>query len=135
MEHDFSKIIQELSSHESQLKAELDQLTSRTKVIAERLAKIQSAKSSLGGSRPATKQSKKHDKPNRKAPGQTVIEEVITKILREKNCVPMADLMQQVKSNLLANGQSRIGLKSLFAKAIASPKFKTDANQNMTISQ
>ncbi len=133
MEHDFSKIIQELSSHEIQLQAELEQLTSKTKVIADRLAQIQSAKSSLGGPRQTTKQSKKQDKQNRKAPGPTAIEEIITKILREKNSVPVADLMQQVKSNLLANGQSRIGLKSLFTKALTSSKFKTDANQNVAL--
>lgn len=133
MEHDLSKIIQELSSHETQLQAELKQLTSRTKVIADRLAQIQSAKSSLAGPRQTTKHSKKTDKQNRKAPGQTAIEEIITKILREKNSVPVADLMQQVRSNLLANGQSRIGLKSLFAKALTSPKFKTDQSQNVTL--
>jgi Na+-translocating ferredoxin:NAD+ oxidoreductase RNF subunit RnfB len=133
MEHDFSKIIQELSSHETQLKVELDQLTSRTKILADRLAQIQCAKSSLGGPRQTTKQSKKQDKQNRKAPGPTAVEEIITKILREKNSVPVADLMQQVKSNLLANGQSRIGLKSLFTKALTSPKFKTDQSQNVTI--
>ena len=49
MEQDLSKIIHDLSSHESQLKAELDQLTTRTKVITGRLTQIQSAMAALRG--------------------------------------------------------------------------------------
>jgi predicted nuclease with TOPRIM domain len=132
MENDITKIIQELSFHESQLKAELDQLTSRLNTIADRLTQIQTAKTALGGTHQA-KHRKKEDKQNRKAPGQSALEVIIEKILREKNRVPVTDLMQQVKSQLLANGQSRIGLKSLFEKAISSPKFKTDVNQNIAL--
>lgn len=132
MENDLTKIIQELSFHESQLKAELDELTSRLNTIADRLTQIQTAKTALGGTRQA-KHRKKEDKQNRKAPGQSALEVIIEKILREKKAVPVTDLMQQVKSQLLANGQSRIGLKSLFAKALTSSKFKTDANQNVVL--
>ena len=132
MEQDLTKIIHDLSSHESQLKAELDQLTTRTKVITGRLTQIQSAMAALRGTG-QVKQIKMDDKQNRKAPAQAAIEEIILKILRDKKSVAIVDLMQQVKSQLLANGQSRIGLKSLFTKALASAKFKTDQSQNMTL--
>ena len=132
MEHDLNKIIHDLSSHEAQLKAELNELTNRSKAISGRLTQIQSAMAALRGTS-QVKQFKMDDKQNRKAPAQAAIEEIILKILRDKKSVPIVDLMQQVKSQLLANGQSRVGLKSLFTKALASAKFKTDQSQNMTL--
>ena len=132
MEHDLSKIIQELSSHESQLKAELDELTSRTKAITGRLTQIQSAMSALRNTS-QVKQNKLAYMQNRKAPDQASIEEIILKILREKRSVPIVDLMQQVKSQLLAKGQSRLGFKSTFANALSSPKFKSDQSQNVSL--
>lgn len=132
MEQDLSKIIHELSSHESQLKAELDQLTTRTKVITGRLTQIQSAMAALRGTSQA-KQIKLEDKQTRSAPDQVEIEEIILKILREKKSVPIVDLMQHVKSQLLANGQSRLGLKSIFAKTLGNATFKTDQLQNVSL--
>ena len=132
MEHDLNKIIHDLSSHEAQLKAELNKLTNRSKAISGRLTQIQSAMAALRGTS-QVKQFKMDDKQNRKAPAQAAIEEIILKILRDKKSVPIVDLMQQVKSQLLANGQSRVGLKSLFTKALASAKFKTDQSQNVTL--
>ena len=49
MEQDLTKIINDLTSHESHLKTELDELTSRTKAIAGRLTQIQSAMAALRG--------------------------------------------------------------------------------------
>lgn len=132
MEQDLTKIINELSSHESKLNAELDELTSRTKVIAGRLNQIQSAMAALH-STSQVKHTKLGDKQNRKAPDQAAIEEIIFKILREKKSVLIVDLMQHVKSQLLSNGQSRLGLKSIFAKALSSPKFKSDQSQNASL--
>ena len=79
------------------------------------------------------KQIKMDDKQNRKAPAQAEIEEIILKILRDKKSLPIVDLMQHVKSQLLANGQSRLGLKSIFGKALSSPKFKSDQSQNVSL--
>ena len=132
MEQDLTKIIHDLSVHETQLKSELDQLTTRTKVITGRLTQIQSAMAALRGTGQA-KQDKIDDKQNRKAPTQAEIEDILLKILREKKSVPIIDLMQHVKSQLLANGQSRLGLKSIFAKALSSPKFKSDQSQNVSL--
>ena len=132
MEHDLAKIIQELSSHETQLKAELEELITKTKAITGRLTQIQSAMSALRNTS-QVKQNKLANMQNRKTPDQASIEEIILKILREKKSVPMPDLMRRVKSQLIANGQSRIGLKSLFTKALASAKFKTDQSQNVTL--
>ena len=132
MEQDLTKIIHELSVHETQLKTELDQLTTKTKAITSRLTQIQSAMVALRGTS-QVKQIKLADKKNRKAPDQASIEEIILEILREKKSVPIADLMEHVKSQLLANGQSRLGLKSIFAKILATTKFKTDHSQNVTL--
>ncbi len=134
MEQDLTKIIHELSVHETQLKSDLDQLTAKTKAITGRLLQIQSAMAALRGTG-KVKQIKIEDKHNRQAPAQSEIEEIILKILREKKSVPIVELMQQVKSLFLANGQSRLGLKPLFAKALASPKFKIDQSQNVSLSQ
>lgn len=133
MEQDLSKIIHELSSHESQLKAELDQLTTRTKAITGRLTQIQSAMAALRGTGHA-KQIKMEERQNRNVPTQAAIEEILIKILREKKSVSIVVLMQHVKSQLLANGQSRLGLKSLFKNALTSAKFKADQSQNVTLS-
>ena len=132
MEQDLTKIINELTSHESHLKDELDELTSRTKAISGRLTQIQSAMSALRGTS-QVKQFKMDDKQNRKVPAQAAIEEIILKILRDKKSVPIVDLMQQVKSQLLANDQSRLGLKSIFAKTLEDAKFKTDQSQNVSL--
>ena len=132
MEQDLTKIINELTSHESHLKAELDELTTRTKAISARLTQIQSAMAALRGTS-QVKPIKLVDKQNRKAPDQAAIEEIILKILRDKKSVPIVDVMQQVKSQLLANGQSRCGLKSIFAKALSSSKFKSDQSQNVSL--
>ena len=110
---DLTKIIHDLSSHESQLKSELDGLTTRAKAITGRLTQIQSAMAALR-STSQVKKIKMDDKQNRKVPAQAAIEEIILKILRDKKSVAIVDLMRQVKSQRLANGQSRIGLKSLF---------------------
>jgi hypothetical protein len=74
------------------------------------------------------------ERQNCKAPTQAAIEEILIKILREKKSVPIVDLLQHVKSQLLANGQSRLGLKSLFKTALTSAKFKADQSQNVTLS-
>ena len=79
------------------------------------------------------KQIKLDDKQIRKAPAQAEIEEIILKILRDKKSVPIVDLLQQVKSQLLSNGQSRLGLKSTFAKALSSPKIKSDQSQIVSL--
>ena len=130
MEHDLAKIIQELSSHETQLKAELEELITKTKAITGRLTQIQSAMSALRNTS-QVKQNKLANMQNRKTPDQASIEEIILKILREKRSVPIVDLMQQVKSQLLAKDQSRLGFKSTFANALSSPKFKSDQSQNV----
>ena len=132
MEQDLTKIIHELSVHETQLKSELDQLSTRTKTITGRLTQVQSAMAALRGTS-QVKQVKMVDKQNRKAPTQAEIEEIILKILRDKKNVPIVDLMEQVKSRLLANGQSRLGLKSILGKALSSPKFKSDQSQNVSL--
>ena len=132
MEQDLTKIIHELSVHETQLKSELDQLSTRTKTITGRLTQVQTAMAALRGTS-QVKQVKMVDKQNRKAPTQAEIEEIILKILRDKKNVPIVDLMEQVKSRLLANGQSRLGLKSILGKALSSPKFKSDQSQNVSL--
>jgi hypothetical protein len=135
MDVDITKIIEQLSSHELQLKAELDQLTSRAKEIADRLSQIQTAKAALSGKARTDqgRRAKSNTKKISKATTQSEIEGIITKILREKKSAPIAELFGHVKSQLLASGQSRLGLKSIFAKAISSSKFKTDESKNATI--
>ena len=132
MEYDLSKIDLELTSHETQLKAELEELTTKTKAIKWRLTQIQSAVAALRGSS-QVKQIKMEDKQNRKKPAQAEIEGIVLKILRDRKSVPIPDLIQQVKIQLVANGQSRTGLKSLLTKTIASSKFKTDQSQNIYV--
>jgi predicted nuclease with TOPRIM domain len=131
MEQDLINIINELTSHESHLKAELAQLTSKAKEIADRLSQIQTAKAALGGTGRTGlgKHAKANSKKDHRVPTQSEIEEIISTILREKKSVPVADLLHQVKSQLLANGQSRVGLKSLFAKAVT--KFESSAQNRL----
>lgn len=131
MDQDLTKIIHELAEHETQLKSEQEQIAAKLKAISGRLTQIQSAMSALRGSSPF-KPIKTSDSKNRIAPTQSAIEEIISRILREKKSVPQVELLQQVKSQLLANGQSRTGLKSTFAKALSSVKFKTDQSQNVS---
>ena len=132
MENELTKIIEDLSSHERLLESELEELSARAKAITTRLTKIQSAITALRGTTQG-KQKRIDEKPKGRIPTQSEIEEIIYKILREKKGVLTHELLQQVKSQLLANGKSRTGLKSLFIKAIANNKFKVDQSQQVTI--
>jgi DNA repair exonuclease SbcCD ATPase subunit len=132
VENELTKIIEDLSSHERLLESELEELSARAKAITTRLTKIQSAITALRGTTQG-KQKRIDEKPKGRIPTQSEIEEIIYKILREKKGVLTHELLQQVKSQLLANGKSRTGLKSLFIKAIANNKFKVDQSQQVTI--
>lgn len=134
MENELTKIIEDLSSHERLLKSELEDLSARAKAITTRLTKIQSAITALRGTTQG-KQKRIDEKPKGRTPTQSEIEEIIYKILREKKSVSTHELMQHVKSQLLAKGQSRTGLKSIFLKAVANNKFKVDpSNQVILVS-
>jgi len=83
MEHELTKIIQELSSHESQLAGELEELSNRMKKVSERLNQIVSAKNALQGSI-QTKLGKKSESPSRVAPSQIAIEEIFQKFFAKR---------------------------------------------------
>ncbi len=132
MEPELNKIIDDLSSHKELLESEFEDLSAQAKAITARLTKIQSAIIALRGTSQG-KQLRIDVKPKGRIPTQPEIEEIICKILREKKSVSTHELMQHVKSQLLANGKSRTGLKSLFLKAIANNKFKVDQSHQVTL--
>jgi hypothetical protein len=129
---ELNNIIDDLSSHEELLESELEELSARTEAITARLTQIQSAITALRGTNHGN-QLRNGVKRKGKTPSQSEIEEIICKILREKKSVLTHELLQQVKSQLLANGKSRTGLKLLFIKAIANSTFKVDQSQQVTI--
>jgi hypothetical protein len=132
VEQELTKIIEDLSSHERLLESELEDLSARANAITTRLTQIQSAITALRGTNHG-KQLRNGGKRKGRTPSQSEIEEIICKILREKKSVLIHELLQQVKSQLLANGKSRTGLKLLFIKAIANSTFKVDQSQQVTI--
>ncbi len=132
MEQDLTTIIHELSSHETELKTELEALTQKTMAISDQLNQIQTAIEALSGPK-LSKQGRNESKAMRKPMPQAVIENIITTILREQKTVPVADLLRLVKSRLLTTGHSRLGLKSLLSKTLSSTKFNVDQAENVTL--
>jgi hypothetical protein len=133
MNPSLDSIVSELTSHESQLKSELNVLTTETNKVSDRLTQIQSALAALRGASSA-KLLKNIASPKRKPATPEAVAEAIAKILQEQKSVPVSELLQLVKSRLLAIGYSRVGIKPLFAKALSNSKFKIDQSQNATLS-
>lgn len=132
MNPSLDSIVQELTTHESQLKSELNALTTETNKISDRLTQIQSALAVLRGASSA-KLLKNIASPKRKPATPESVAEAIAKILQEQKSVPVSELLQIVKSRLLAIGYSRAGIKPLFSKALSSSKIKIDQAQNATL--
>ncbi len=132
MNPSLDSIVSELTSHESQLKSELNALTIETNKISDRLTQIQSALAALRGASSA-KLLKSIASPKLKPATPESVAEAIAKILQEQKSVPVSELLQIVKSRLLAAGYSRAGLKPLFSRVLACSKFKTDQAQNATL--
>ncbi len=132
MEPDFAKIILELTSHEASLQVELDESNKKLAVLTERLNQVQSALSALRG-KLLIMQPMAKAKATRPTPTQISIDELVTKIVREKKAIQVPALLKLVKSHLLSQSQSRIGLKATLLKVLANNKFATDQNQNVTI--
>jgi hypothetical protein len=125
-------IVSELTSHESQLKSELNALTIETNKISDRLKQIQSALAALRGAS-TSKLTKNIALPKRKPASPESVADTIAKILQEQKSVPVSELLQHVRSQLLATGHTRTGLKPLFSKVLSSSKFKIDQAQNATL--
>jgi DNA gyrase/topoisomerase IV subunit A len=132
MDQDLTQVVAKLTEHESQLKNELNEITSKANAISKRLTQVQSALTALLGSDHSTKTCAKA-KPNGKAPTPAAIEETIVGILREKKGVQYSELFRMVKERITQRGHSRMGLKSHFSKIISNPKFKADQDSIVTL--
>jgi chromosome segregation ATPase len=133
MDQELTQVVAKLTEHESQLKNELNEITSKANAISRRLTQVQAALTALLGSAHSTKTGAKV-KQNEKAPTPTTIEETIVGILREKKGVQYAELLRMVKVRIGQCGYSRIGLKSHFSSIVSNPKFKTDKDSMVTLS-
>ena len=132
MDQELTQVVAKLTEHESQLKNELNEVTSKANAISRRLTQVQSALTALLGSDQSVKTGTKA-KQNRKAPTLSTIEETIVGILREKKGVQYTELFRMVKERITQGGYSRIGLKSTVSSIVSNSKFKTSQDSIVTL--
>lgn len=132
MDQELSKIVQELTVQESKLQGELEEASGRAKAYADRLGQVQQALSALRGTgqlRSTGVESKK----NRPTATPLEVENAVVAILKQRGNLSKSEVMNAVKSQVLAQGRSRAGFKPLFTKTIASSRFKIDHDEIVSI--
>ena len=132
---ELSEIIDNLTAHEASLTMELNDLSAKTKRVGERLKQIQSALSALRDGRPNAKPTRVGDPAQKKRRATpTIIQETATTVLSKHDRLPFEQLLNHVKSELLAHRLSRVGAKSLLADAIKKPAFTINPDQTISAS-
>ena len=121
------KIIEELRSHETQLKLQLAVLTGQASEVSEKLSQIQTAITALTGNACRVPSNMAVDGRS-KSLDATEIQHLIISMVRAKEPMTKDALFKSLQSRVLAQGRPKFGLKSKFDKAINSSKFETTAD-------
>lgn len=135
MQAELGDIIETLTAHEATLTMELGELSTHAKRVGEQLDQIQSALSALRDGKPSGKHPLRNGGAPRKKRTATpaVIQEIVTIVLGKHDQLVFDQLLDQVKSELLARGLSRVGVKSLLAETIKMPVFTVNPDQTVSI--
>tara|TARA_R110002073_G_scaffold328728_4_gene510357 strand:+ start:2629 stop:3033 length:405 start_codon:yes stop_codon:yes gene_type:complete len=131
MQAELGNKIETLTAHEATLTMELGNLSTQAKRVGEQLDQIQSALSSLRDGKSSGKHPLRNGGPVQKKRTTTpaIIQEIVTIALGKQDRL----LFDQVKSELLARGLSRVGVKSLLADAIRKPAFTVNSDQTVSV--
>ena len=121
------KIIEELRSHESQLKSQLAVLTGQVSEISEKLSQVKIAITALtGNTTRITSNSAVNGRS--KSLDANEIQQLLVAIVKGNEPITKDALFKSLQSRVLAQGRPKFGLKSKFEKAINSSKFETTAD-------
>jgi len=122
-----------LAVHEANLTLKLGDLSSQAKRVGDRLDQIQLALAALRDGKLNAKSTRGGDatqKTRRASP--TLVQELAMVVLTKKDCLSFDQLLDGVKSEMLARGLSRVGAKSLLAEVIAKPPFTMNPDQTVS---
>lgn len=134
VQKELTDIIENLVAHEAALTLELGNLSAQAKRVGEKLDQIQSALAALRNGKPNAKAVRGGgvaQKKRRASPA--VVHELALISLREHESLPFDELLDGVKSALLARGLSRVGAKPLLTEEIAKPPFKINPDQTVSV--
>ncbi len=126
-------INENLTVHEANLTLELGDLSAQAKRVGERLDQIQSALAALRDEKPNQNSTRGGDavqKKRRASP--SIVQELATVVLAKRDRLHFDQLLESVKSEMLARGLSRVGAKSLLAEAITKPPFTINPDQTVS---
>ncbi len=126
-------VIETLTAHEAALTMELGSLSAQAKRVGERLDQIQCALSSLRDGKATAKTSRTGNTSKRSTATPTAIQEIAAIVLSNHNSLPFDQLLGHVKSELLARGLSRVGVKSLLRDAIKKPAFTIHPDETISM--
>ncbi|WP_417377319.1 hypothetical protein [Gimesia maris] len=126
-------VIEKLTAHEATLTMELGNLSAQAKRVGDQLDQIQSALSALRDGKPMAKSSRAGDASRKRTATPTVVQEIATIVLRKHSLLPFDQLLAHVKSELLARGLSRVGVKPLLSDAIKKPAFTINPDETVSI--
>lgn len=131
---ELNDIIENLAVHEANLTLELGDLSAQAKRVGNRLDQIQSALAALRDGKPNAKPTRGGDAAQRKRRASTsLVQELATAVLTKNECLSFDQLLDGVKSAMLARGLSRVGAKALLSEAIATPAFTINPDETVSV--
>jgi hypothetical protein len=123
----FESIINELTGQEQVLQKQHMELASQLSALSSQLTQIRDAIKALSGVNGKT-QTLKPVTTRKQTPTDKDVVGLLTNLLRDRGSMPITELEDAARSQLLAKGFSRVGLKQRVSKAIRGTPFFVDSS-------
>ncbi len=123
----FESIISELAGKEQVLQKQHTELVSQLSAIASQLTQIRDAIKALSGGSCKT-QTLKPVSVRKQTPSDKEVVVLLSNLLRDQGAMPIKELEDAARSQLLAKGFSRVGLKQRVSKACQETPFFVDSS-------
>jgi len=123
----FESIINELSGQEQVLQKKHVELASQLAVVSSQLTQIRDAIKALSGANGKT-QILKPTSVRKQTPSDKDVISLLSNLLRERGAMMITELEDAARSQLLAKGFSRVGLKQRVSKAVQGTPFLVDSS-------
>ena len=123
----FESIINELSGQEQVLQKKHVEMASQLAVVAGQLTQIRDAIKALSGVNGKT-QMLKPTSVRKQTPSDKDVIGLLSNLLRERGAMMITELEDAARSQLLAKGFSRVGLKQRVSKAVQGTPFLVDSS-------
>jgi len=123
----FESIINELSGQEQVLQKKHVELASQLAVVSSQLTQIRDAIKALSGANGKT-QILKPTSVRKQTPSDKDVIGLLSNLLRERGAMMITELEDAARSQLLAKGFSRVGLKQRVSKAVQGTPFLVDSS-------